>query len=323
MGPDWSFLGSRMRDPDIAWQTVSSKSYQGSDRSRRFRMCRDGALAAKDAIKVGEKPLLISHLPNVAGLTNVARRVYCPKVPQLAFAFNFTTLPKGIRKAGFQRTLHGIDEFVVFSRYEKELYSENFGIAPERLHFLKWAMDAPKADEPTSESGKGAPYICAIGGEARDYDLFAKAMKALPHRKAKVVARPYSISGIDFPENVEVATNLSPGETWRIATDSLGMALPLLSSTTTCGHITFVAAQLLGIPLVATECLGLSDYISPSRVFRTVPSGNLDALVEATDSLFDEQDAAQEKAQAVQEIANVEHNPDTWVTYMRDLLARL
>ena len=269
------------------------------------------------------RPLLISHLPNMAAITNIARRSYCPKVPQIAFSFNFTHLPDGLRRMGYAKALQGIDEFVVFSKYEKDLYADYFNIPFQKIHFMHWAMETPVvADLPLTPNPQ-PPYICAIGGEARDYALFADAMRNLPHRHAKLVARPYSIAGIDFPPNVEVHINLPSEVTWRLAVDSVGMALPLLSEKTTCGHITFVVAQLLGIPIVATKSIGLAEYLEPSSIFGLVNAGDVATFTQKIETLFTKPDDAKKIASVGQKIAKDKHTLTIWTKYLNSALERL
>lgn len=321
MDPDWQFLRPKMPASGHTWQThttMAQTGLPGGVRVRRVQACLHAARAARRS----ESPVLISHLPNMAALTNIARQLFARRVPQIAFAFNFTDLPTGMRRAAYAQALRGIDETVVFSTSEQSLYAEHLGIPQDRIRFLKWAMDAPEPGPRGPEVPEG-PYVCAIGGEARDYALLARAMRALPQHRAVIVARPYSVTGIDFPDNVDVHFNLPPAVTWRLAVDSLGMVLPLRSRETMCGHITFVAGQLLGIPMVVTDTLGLQDYITPETVFRAVPAKDADALSGAVADLFTQRDAAVASAVAGQTRAKAEHTLDHWVEYLQDALQRL
>lgn len=322
MAPGWRFMADHMPDPALDWSSFTSQAYRGPARLRRFRAATAAALAARRARKAGQTPLLISHLPNMAALTNFTRQTLCPSVPQIAFSFNFTALPAGARRRAYVNGLQGIDEFVVFSAHEKELYAREFGLDPARIRTLKWAMDAPEVGPKSEANLPDQPYLCSIGGEARDYRLLANAMRRLPDRRAVIVARPYSVQGIDFPDNVDIRLNLPGPATWRLAADSVGLALPLLSFETACGHITLVAAKLLGVPVVATECLGLAEYLSDGTVYSRVAPGDTDAMTEAIEGLFTDPDAAQAIAQTAQIKARAEHAPANWVRYMEDALER-
>ncbi len=90
----------------------------------------------------------------MAAATNLARRTLCPEVPQIAFAFNFTDLPQGARRRYLAAALRGIDEFVVFSRFERALYARHLDLPEDRIHFLPWAMEPPLPG-PDNPAGRG------------------------------------------------------------------------------------------------------------------------------------------------------------------------
>ena len=321
MPPSWRFLEAQMPRTDIQWHTCTALAYSGPARINRIRAGIRAVSEARAAIRQGRQPLLISHLPIMAAITNVARRLRCPDVPQIAFAFNFTALPQGWRRAWYRWALRGIDEVVVFSTYEKELYADWLGIPEERIHFMKWAMDPPEM-APAAEEADRTPYLSSIGGEARDYRLLAEAMRKLPHRRAVIVARPYSIEGIDFPPNVDVQLNLPGPVTWRLAKDSVGLALPLRDRETATGHITFVAAQLLGIPVAVTDTLGLVDYVSDETVVATLDPGDVDAMTETIEHMFTDPNGTYATAQTAQARFASAHSLDHWTAYLNEKLPK-
>lgn len=130
MASDWNFLADLNPDPALTFQSFSSLQPSGfaslvphpvaARRQAAARACR-AARRRPDAI-------LFTHLPMMAAVTNLARRVMAPAVPQIAFAFNFTTLRDDTRARFFARAFRGITEFVVYSSFERELYAEAFGI---------------------------------------------------------------------------------------------------------------------------------------------------------------------------------------------------
>ncbi|MBO9436747.1 hypothetical protein J7394_21270 [Ruegeria sp. R13_0] len=323
MPPDWRFLQDEGNLPDASWSTHTSQAFAGLERINRMRASMDAAVEARLRSRDGEKVLLVSHLPNMAIATNMSRKMLRTKVPQIAFSFNFTTLPKNSFRYLYRLSLRGIDEFVVFSSFERDLYADWFGIPSDKIRFIKWAMNAPSVAPSAVGGTTQPPYLCSIGGEARDYRLIAETMRRLPQYRAVIIARPYSVAGIEFPDNVDVRLNLPGPETWRIAMDSVGMALPLLTRSTACGHITFAAGQLLGIPMVVTDTLGLADYISDVGVFRTVEPGHIDAMVSAVEALFAETDQARNEASAIRSVAERTYSLSHWTTYFTSVLKGL
>lgn len=320
LGPDWQFLAPVCTDPNLTWETHSGRPRNALERMIRhpaLARWRAAATAARSA-RARDDAVLVSHLPGMAAATNLMRRAICPKTRHIAFAFNFTDLPQGRRRAWFRHALRGIDEFVVFSHFERPLYAAHFGISEDRIRFLPWAMErpVPGPHNPVQDI-VAAGYLCAIGGEARDYALLADVMRRKPEVPLVIVARPYSIAGLTFPPNVRVFTNLPAPETWRIAVDSRGLLIPLKTDTTACGHITLVGAQLLGLPLVITRSRGVEDYVTDGETARLVTAGDADALEAAIGKLGGDPEATRAMAQRARIQAEKRSTVGTWVEYFR------
>lgn len=324
LGPDWRFLAPFCDDPAIGWQTCSGRPQNRLERLvRRPALARwRAALQAARAARAAEGAVLVSHLPLMGAATNVMRRRLCPDVPQVAFSFNFTDLPQGRRRAWLTGALRGIDEFVVFSRFEKGLYSSHFDIPEARIRFLPWAMEPPRPGPDNPAAGQG-DYLCAIGGEGRDYALLAEGMRTLPGVRMVIVGRPHSVAGISFPDNVTVFTNLPLAQTWAIAAGSGGMVIPLKSATTACGHITLIGAQQLGLPLVITASRGVEDYVEDGTTARLVTAGDAAALTAAITELRDNPGAAAARAARAWTRAMTENALPAWVAYFAGLRDRL
>lgn len=321
IAPDWNFLADLNSDPALTFQSFSSLQPSGWAALVPHPVAARLQAAARACRTAKRRPdaILFSHLPMSAALTNLTRRVMAPRVPQIAFAFNFTTLRDDTRRKFFARAFRGIAEFAVFSTYERELYAEAFGIDPARLVYLPWTMETPVPGPENPMAGKGA-YVCAVGGEARDYATFAAAMRARPSLPAAVVARDYSLAGIDMPPNVSVFTNLPAPKTWAILAGAEGMVLPLRDDRAACGHITLVAARLLGIPIIATDSLGIRDYTGDGRVAALVPPGSAEAIVTALDCMLGDQ-AQRQQARTGMALARQEHDPRLWLDYVREKAA--
>lgn len=320
---DWRFLEPYCDDPDVKWTTHSGRARTAFERAVRkpnLGRYRAAFSATKEAGQ-SKYSVLVSHLPLMGAATNMARRRNCPETPHIGFSFNFTTLPTGLRRRYLSYALSDITECTVYSRFELDLYPRYFDMDPDKFRFLPWAMDPP---EPGAENlaGLNKPYVCSIGGEGRDYGLLADVMRQLPHITMVVVARPRSIVDVVFPENVIVFTNLPLENTWRIAKDSMGMALPLQTAQTACGHITMVGAQLLGIPLVVTRSQGVSDYVLADETARLVDAKDGVALKHAIVELFDSPKEVQDMAKAGFAKAYRENSPHQLLQYFLSLKDR-
>ena len=323
MGPDWNFLADLNSDPALTFRSFSSQQPSGLAALVRHPVAARVQAAARAcrAARRRSDAVLFTHLPMSAAITNLTRRVMAPRVPQVAFAFNFTTLRDDTRRKFFARAFRGIAEFAVFSTYERELYAEAFGIKPDRLAYLPWTMETPVPGPENPMAGKG-PYVCAVGGEARDYATFATAMRARPTLPAAVVARDYSLAGVDMPPNVSIFTNLAASKTWALLAGAEAMVLPLRDARAACGHITLVAARLLGIPIIVTDSVGIRDYTGGGRVAALVPPGSAEAIEVALDRVLGD-DVQRQQARTGVALARQEHDPRLWLDYVREKAALL
>jgi hypothetical protein len=185
------------------------------------------------------------------------------KTPCCAFTFNYPRLPRGVKRmvAGFG--LRRLDEIFVHSSLERELYSRHFGVPLERFKLRLWANGRPASilDPPLHAK----PYVCAIGGNGRDYKTLLDASRLIPHIPLVVVARPEQIEGIPVPSHVRLRVNVPSFEAWNTLAHSEFMVLPLKDSHTACGHVTLVSAMHLGKAVVATNSEGIADYVQPGK----------------------------------------------------------
>lgn len=316
VGTDWRFLEPVNTNPALSWSMHYGAPRNALERRLprpaigRYRAAWSAAWEARSR----SDAVLVSHLPRVSAACNQARRLLCPDTPHIGFAFNFTTLPQGRDRARLTRLLGGMDAYVVFSRYEAELYPDYFGLPEDKVTYLPWTMEAPDVgpDSPVAHLGR---YLCSIGGEGRDYALLAEAMRGLPDQQMVIIARPYSIEGISFPDNVHVFTNLPGPVTWRVAQDSEGLVVPLRDSETACGHITIVGSQLLGLPLLVTQSLGVADYITPDKTGLLMPAGDLGALREGLRQLYLDPNKGKSMGEAARRQAEVQHAPQVWLEF--------
>lgn len=318
---EWDFIQPLCSDPDLDWAFEYGGARHWLERNLRrpalgrYRAAITGVWRAarrKDAV-------LVSHLPTVTLVVAVLMRLFGIRRPHIAFAFNYTDLPRGAKLGLSRWAFRGVTEFVVFSRDEIASYSRLFGLPPERFVFLPWAMDAPAADTASPVEGR---YFCAIGGEGRDYGLLAAAMRDLPGARMVIVARPHSTSGIDFPDNVTVLHNLPPDRTWAIAKGAMGMAIPLRGARTANGHITITAAQLLGIPLIVTRSSGVADYVDDETA-QMVGAGDAGAITAALAALDHDPQEAIRRADNARIKARTQADLHRWVDYFVALNARL
>jgi glycosyltransferase involved in cell wall biosynthesis len=228
---------------------------------------------------------IVSHGPALAAWCALFARVFRLKIPIVAHTFNFTELPSAFKRPVLGWMLSNVDRLIVFSRLERSLYAKAFDLPEDHFDVIRWGVKPPDVDSPEAPLEPGE-YVCAIGGNARDYGTLLEAARAMPHIRFVFVVRPESLRGLEIPPNVTVHTNLPLGQAMNILMHSRFMVLPLLHSEVPCGHVTIVAAMHLGKAFIITDSEGVRDYVQHGYNALTVPPHSTTALVEATQLLW-------------------------------------
>ncbi len=222
----------------------------------RISACRRAARAAREF----GAAIVVTHGPRISFLVQHFLNLYGYRGPHLAFTFNYPKLPTGLKAIVHHKGFKAIDRFVVFSTIERKMYHEYFNIPLERVEFIHWGVDPPRLD-PADHPLVSGEYLCALGGNSRDYRTFIESLKRLPEVNVVMVVRPENLVGLDLPPNVKVMTNIPFAQAMNILGFSRFMALPLAGADVPCGHVTLVNAMHLGKAFAITRSAGISDYI--------------------------------------------------------------
>lgn len=310
----------------LRWVGLSGQPANALERHiRGVRLSRYRA-AAQAVLRAGLGSFVISHLPLMTAAVAHLLRLR-GDVPHLGFAFNFTRLPTDRRLQYLQGALRRVDKLVVFSRYERGLYAEHFGIEPERFEPVIWTQGPPPVQAETGLNDADR-YLCAIGGEGRDFGLLMQVARRLgPAMKVVVVARPQSLTGLQVPDNVTVLTNIPLARTWAIANGSCGVLVPLLSRETCCGQITLVSAKLLGLPLATTCAHATHEYVEGRAAVLECEPGDVAGFADLALRLYEEANSLRAVAQSRKAAEQAVHDRRHWAALLdafieRDVLNR-
>jgi len=319
---DWRFFFTQPRN---AWEKVARRPDLA-----RIRACRELARC----VARERAGLMVSHSPLVTCWSELlARRTRRRNgggdrgCPHLAFSFNFTHLPRHLRRGLMRRAFATVDRFVVFSEFERTLYAEYFGIPPEKIDRIPWGVEEPPpaGDSPPLMPGE---YLCAVGSQARDYATLVDAMRQLPDVRLALVARPENVRGLSIPDNVTLFVNIPRGDVYNIVRSSRFMVLPLAHSQVPCGHVTLVTAMFLEKALLATESAGITDYVrtdpdSPDCNGLFCPPADAGALAEAIGRMWNDPALCARLGAAGRRFALAHCTQQTTIDYLRSTLARL
>jgi glycosyltransferase involved in cell wall biosynthesis len=245
------------------------------------------ALAARHLVR-NHRPgrsIIVSHGPRPALYVELLARPARDRAFHLVFSFNFTDLPTGARRTLMCKYFSRVDRFVVASTVEREVYSDYFQIAADRIDVLLWSIQPPLEEMSKPARFGDGPYICAIGSQARDYETLIDAVRRIPRIKLILVASPDSLPQATIPANVKVLTNVPLSDAMNVLAHSQFMVLPLRDSRVPCGHVTVVSAMHMGKAILATNSTGLQDYLIRDKNAEFFAPGNPEQLADQIERL--------------------------------------
>ena len=310
--PAWRWVSHHM--PEYDWQFVFAPPATGHPLNRLKRQ-----MAAFRAARLARSAdLMVSFGAGLGSVLEIARRTLGVKAHHCCYYLNFDKLPHGFtrrRQAPLYRT---IDRFVVSSTMERALYAHHFGIDPARIDVILWGVNPPEVADMRLVEGD---YVCAVGGNARDYPLLMRVARARPHIPFVIVARPANLAGLDIPPNVQTMCNIPFPDAMAVVRDARAMALPLVSTETPCGHVTIVGAFYLGTPVVVSASAGIDDYVSNGATGLVAAIGSAEAMGAAIDRLWTDRVLAAELGAAGKVFAEAQCTEANYPAHVRMLLS--
>ena len=320
--PSWNWLAHRFASDNLVWEPCTTQVKTGSLCRLDRRLGRMAAtLAARRLVrKHAGRSVLVSHGPLLALYSEFLARPAASQALHLVFSFNFTDLPTGARRSLLKRYLKRVDRLVVASAIERALYSEYFGLEVDRIDLLLWGIQPPLEELTKAARFSEAPYICAIGSQARDYNTLIEAMRRIPLIKLILVATPDSLPRGVVPANVKVLTNVPLADAMNVLAHSMFMVLPLRDSTVPCGHVTAVSAMHMGKAILSTDSTGLSDYLIDGSNAEFFSPNNPKQLAEKIEHLFSEPLLCQRLGTFASTFAKLHCSEDNTTAYFRRYL---
>jgi glycosyltransferase involved in cell wall biosynthesis len=309
--PHWRWVSHHM--PEYEWAFVQAPSAGGGLRNRIGRL----QAAVKAAWMSRGADLVITFDEGLCSALELARLPLGRLPPHICYYFNFDHLPTGFKQRRQAFFFRRVGRFVVSSRAECMIYSDHFGIDRERFDFILWGVNAPVVSNMQTGS---RPYVCAVGGNARDYPLLMQVAAARPDIRFVVVARPANLAGLNIPPNVETMCNIPYPDAMAVVKGARMMALPLLRTDAPCGHVTIVSTFYLGTPLVITASTGIEDYVKHG-VTGLVCAPGAEAMGAEIDRLWTDTAYAKQIGDAAKAFAETACTENNYPAHIRGLLA--
>lgn len=313
INPSWRWI-SRHFDT-IDW------SFYIPQRIKPFPLIVARVLASLTAVlKSAKSDILVSHGPYMAFYCAVFKWLFCIRTPHIVYSFNFAELPTGLALRRMQFAFKKIDTLVVSSNMEVGLYSNYFKIPEDRFDFVRWGVNYPNFKNTPPQHSAG--YICAVGGNARDYSTFIDTMRDLPEVSGIIVVRPHNLVGLQIPKNVEVLTNIPMDDAYSVIANSRLMVLPLAGNEIPCGHVTIVVAMYLGVPSIVTDSSGVDDYIIEGETGLLCAPASKDSMKQAILNLWQDPDLCSLLAKNGVQFAHEQCSEQNYVTHFKQFIEK-
>jgi glycosyltransferase involved in cell wall biosynthesis len=284
-----------------------------------LRMMRCCLECARD-LKRKPAAMLFSHDPRVTFWCAYFMEKLGVTVEHVAYSFNYPQLPRGLKRTMMTKAFRNVSRFVVYSSMERELYARYFGIPLEKIDVILWGVGKPPVETPDTPIEQG-DYICALGGNARDYTTLMAAVAKVPEIPLVAVMRPHNLHGLDVPPNVRLHVAIPYPRAMNILQHSRFMVLPLKGSEVPCGHVTLVAAMHLGKTMIITNSNGVADYIQDDVNGVTCEAFSPDALAGAIRALWNDRDRCRRLEETGQRFADENCTEDKAYSYVHNLFA--
>ncbi|HZT03161.1 MAG TPA: glycosyltransferase family 4 protein [Steroidobacteraceae bacterium] len=175
-----------------------------------------------------------------------------------------------------------VDRFIVHASDEVSSYAKWLHLPASRFRFVPFQRGVV---EPVGPSPITRPYIVSMGSANRDYATLAKAVAGTGIRTVIIAKRSFLEALPDSPELIKLH-GLTYAECHAILGEAVINIVPITDSRTASGQVTFLTAMRMGVPTIATRCVGTVDYFIDGQTGLLVPPGDVAALRSAIAALW-------------------------------------
>ncbi len=197
--------------------------------------------------------------------------------------------------------LRRVATVIVFSEGERHLYSRELEIPLARVQFVPFHTNIL---EP-----RFAPlgqYGFAAGKSLRDFKTFFEAVDPLD-MPFVVVADRASVAHLRKPKNVELHCDIPRAKYLELLEGAQMVVIPLKAEYRSTGQVVVLEAASLGKPVIASDVIGVRDYITHGVTGLLVEPANPQAMREAIRLLSSDQAMRQQLAETAMERVYRDH----------------
>lgn len=204
------------------------------------------------------------------------------------------------RKWFFRRLMKDLDLLTVLSVFNRDDGRRMFpDLRVERVHFGIRADDMKPARKTCQ--GKKLKVLSLGNDEHRDWKTFCAAASALPDVEFSIASSsPAAFEAAKNVPNVTLVRAKNNAELIGLYSDADIVVVPLQSNRHASGITVVEEAIILGVPVISSDCGGLTDYFGSDSVLY-VPERNPTALAEAISAVRTNPSGALQRTEAAQE----------------------
>jgi glycosyltransferase involved in cell wall biosynthesis len=239
---------------------------------------------------------------------HVASEILLDEIRPKSFAWR---MKRTVRRFSFRK----IAKVIVFSDGERALYSEELQLPPERVQFVPFHTNVL---EPRL-TPFGA-YGFAAGRSLRDYETFFAAVEKLDF-PFMVVADRTSVAHLCKPDNVELHCDVPRARYLELLEASRFVIVPLKAEYRSTGQVVVLEAASLGKPVIASDVVGVRDYLTDNLNGLLVPPADPELLLNAIQTLIREDDVCRRLAVAAIERVEKDHTFTVFAARCLEIIA--
>lgn len=218
----------------------------------------------------------------------------------------------------------GRSDFVItHSRAEASMFQKLHALPSKKFKFVPWGFDLPNID-PRPFLEQQVPYVCLVGRNNRDLETFALACD-MAKIQGVVITSTVSADVRDMLQARQILLfeNLSFERCLACIRDGLFSAVLLNDDDRGAGHITMVAAMLLGKAQVVSDAQVIKDYVhSPEHAVK-VPLRDPQACAQAFQQLANHEALRNRMGEAAREHARLVNSNQAVANHLLALASSL
>ena len=200
----------------------------------------------------------------------------------IAWHFNVGSLSNEWKGYLAGQVLSRVDRFVVHARGEINNYAKWLRVGEKKFSFVPLQRGSFDDAKPSPIQ---KPYIVSMGSASRDYQTLVKAVCGTGI-KIVIIAKKKLLDGLPEHPDLLKLGNLTAEECRSILAGAELSIVPIMATDSASGQVTFITSMTMGIPTVATRCIGTVDYIEDGKTGVLVPPGDAATLRVAIESLW-------------------------------------